>query len=246
MAKKHKHEEHVNHERWLVSFADMMTLLFALFVVLYALSSVEMKKLQELKKSVQFAFHIAGEGKTKDEGVFDRQHGGGDMPMVVPLINAQDGAMKEFLMTTLPKEFQEVTGKSLDVVVSDDTIDFRAPLSSFFEAGKPFPIRSPVMNWLGKVVQGSMTFTSEVRIVIEAPEVLIGERLGKPATSLRLCQDRLWTLRQALRNMPEVRPHSVRIELGQQRELPTIDAARAAADWEDRAQVILSFSTNRD
>jgi hypothetical protein len=245
MAKRHKHEEHVNHERWLVSFADMMTLLFALFVVLYALSSVEMKKLKDLKKSVQWAFHIAGDGKDKDEGVFEKQEGGGDMPMVVPLINAQDGAMKEFLMTTLPKEFEEVTGQSLDVVVSDDTVDFRAPLATFFEAGKPFPIRAEVMNWLGKVVQGSMTFTSEVRVVIETPEVLVGERQGKPFTSLRLCQERLWTLLQALRNMPEVRPHSVRTELGQQRELPTVDPARAAADWEQRAQVIFAFSTNR-
>jgi hypothetical protein len=246
MAKRHQHEEHVNHDRWLVSFADMMTLLFALFVVLYALSSVKLEKLKELKKSVQWAFHIAGEGKTRDEGVFDRQQGGGEMPMAVPLINAQDGAMKEFLMTTLPREFEEVTGSSLDVVVSDDTLDFRAPLASFFEAGKPFPIRSEVMNWLGKVVQGSVGFTSEVRVVIETPDVLIGERHGKPLTSLRLCDERLWTLRQALRNMPEVRPHSVRTELGQQRELPAIDPARAAADWEQRAQVILAFSTNRD
>ena len=38
--KKHHHEEHENDERWLVSFADMMTLLFALFMVLFAISSV--------------------------------------------------------------------------------------------------------------------------------------------------------------------------------------------------------------
>ena len=33
-----KHPEHVNHERWLVSYADFITLLFAFFVVLFASS----------------------------------------------------------------------------------------------------------------------------------------------------------------------------------------------------------------
>ena len=43
--KKHEeHEEHENHERWLVSGFDMMTLLFVLFVVLYAMSSIDMQK----------------------------------------------------------------------------------------------------------------------------------------------------------------------------------------------------------
>ena len=32
-----EHEEHVNHERWLVSYADMLTLLFVLFVVLFSI-----------------------------------------------------------------------------------------------------------------------------------------------------------------------------------------------------------------
>ena len=48
MAKKHKHEEHVNHERWVISFADMMTLLFALFVVLYAMGVQDLEKLKDL------------------------------------------------------------------------------------------------------------------------------------------------------------------------------------------------------
>ena len=47
MAKKHKHEEHVNHERWVISFADMMTLLFALFVVLYALGQADLSKAKD-------------------------------------------------------------------------------------------------------------------------------------------------------------------------------------------------------
>lgn len=41
MGKKQKCPEFENHERWLVSYADMMTLLFALFVVLYALKNAD-------------------------------------------------------------------------------------------------------------------------------------------------------------------------------------------------------------
>jgi chemotaxis protein MotB len=49
-------EEHENEERWLVSYADMMTLLFCLFMVLFAISSVNTSKFQALSKALQNAF----------------------------------------------------------------------------------------------------------------------------------------------------------------------------------------------
>jgi chemotaxis protein MotB len=52
----HHEEEHENEERWLVSFADMMTLLFALFMVLFSISSVNTSKFEELQKSLHDAF----------------------------------------------------------------------------------------------------------------------------------------------------------------------------------------------
>ena len=42
--RKRKPPEHVNHERWLVSYADFITLLFAFFTTLYAISTVDQKK----------------------------------------------------------------------------------------------------------------------------------------------------------------------------------------------------------
>src|ERR1700755_438670 len=51
-----EHEEHENEERWLVSYADMMTLLFCLFMVLFAISSVNTWKCEALQKALQDAF----------------------------------------------------------------------------------------------------------------------------------------------------------------------------------------------
>lgn len=56
MAKKKKHEEHENLERWLVSYADFMTLLFATFVVLYALSQIDVESYANLQDSIRKAF----------------------------------------------------------------------------------------------------------------------------------------------------------------------------------------------
>ncbi|MDD3436145.1 MAG: OmpA family protein [Candidatus Gastranaerophilales bacterium] len=56
MAKKQKHPEHINLERWLISYADFITLLFATFVVLYALSQVDIKDFKALENSIQQAF----------------------------------------------------------------------------------------------------------------------------------------------------------------------------------------------
>jgi len=62
VAKKQHHEEHENHERWLVSYADFITLLFAFFVVLYATSRVDNKKLVQVTNSIKFAMHFKGSG----------------------------------------------------------------------------------------------------------------------------------------------------------------------------------------
>lgn len=59
MARKQKHEEHENHERWLVSYADFITLLFAFFVVMHALSSVNEGKYRVLSDSLVAAFRSA-------------------------------------------------------------------------------------------------------------------------------------------------------------------------------------------
>ncbi|HHH36368.1 MAG TPA: flagellar motor protein MotD, partial [Gammaproteobacteria bacterium] len=56
MARKQKHEEHENHERWLVSYADFITLLFAFFVVMYAISSVNEGKYRVLSDALVAAF----------------------------------------------------------------------------------------------------------------------------------------------------------------------------------------------
>ncbi|MGE5509140.1 MAG: flagellar motor protein MotB [Chitinophagales bacterium] len=51
-----EHEEKENSERWLISYADFITLLMAFFVVLYAMSQVDLKKFEKLKGSLSSAF----------------------------------------------------------------------------------------------------------------------------------------------------------------------------------------------
>jgi chemotaxis protein MotB len=56
MAKKPRHEEHENLERWLGSYADFITLLFAFFVMLYAIASVNTGKFRVLSNAIVAAF----------------------------------------------------------------------------------------------------------------------------------------------------------------------------------------------
>jgi chemotaxis protein MotB len=70
--KKHEeHEEHENHERWLVSYADMMTLLFVLFVVMFAMSNVEQKKFNALKAGLAAGFGQSTSVLTGSSSILD-------------------------------------------------------------------------------------------------------------------------------------------------------------------------------
>lgn len=58
MARKKKHPEHVNHERWLISYADFITLLFAFFVVMFAVSKTDSAKVGRFTESFSKAIGI--------------------------------------------------------------------------------------------------------------------------------------------------------------------------------------------
>jgi len=60
--RKKKPPEHVNHERWLVSYADFITLLFAFFTTMYAISTVDVQKMGKMVTSVRASF---------DAGIFN-------------------------------------------------------------------------------------------------------------------------------------------------------------------------------
>lgn len=81
MARRKNHEEHVNHEAWAIPYGDLITLLLAFFVVMYAVSSVNEGKYRVLAESLVAAFRGApksvrpiqvGDNRaTEDEGRLD-------------------------------------------------------------------------------------------------------------------------------------------------------------------------------
>jgi chemotaxis protein MotB len=60
MSRRKKKHAHANHDRWLVSYADFITLLFAFFVVLYATSEMDNKKVVRMSAAIQGAFQELG------------------------------------------------------------------------------------------------------------------------------------------------------------------------------------------
>ncbi len=82
MARKKKHEEHVNAEAWAIPYGDLVTLLFALFTVMYAMSSVNEGKFRVLSDSMIAAFNGAPKS-LQPLNIGDKEPGkGGDKPLV--------------------------------------------------------------------------------------------------------------------------------------------------------------------
>lgn len=115
MAKKHKHPEHENLERWLVSYADFITLLFATFVVLYALAQVDATDFAKLEDSLKHAFsqNTLLEGQQSilesSDSIFDQQQANSFIPsLMVEYISPkyEEDSFKEIVENI--KELKEI------------------------------------------------------------------------------------------------------------------------------------------
>src|SRR4051794_25442579 len=85
--KKHEEEEHENHERWLVSYADMVTLLMCLFIVLFAMSQIDKAKFAALASGLSASFGAPISvlpGSTPEGSVLDGLPGAVDIASAIP------------------------------------------------------------------------------------------------------------------------------------------------------------------
>jgi chemotaxis protein MotB len=122
MARKKKHEEHVNAEAWAIPYGDLVTLLFALFTVMYAMSSVNEGKFRVLSDSMIAAFHGAPKSM-QPVNIGDKQPGkGGDKPLVgitpTALMKIKDTVTKD----------GNLTPRALGVVDGDQSKDLPGAL----------------------------------------------------------------------------------------------------------------------
>lgn len=110
MARKKKHEEHENLERWLVSYADFMTLLFATFVVLYALSQINVNEFKKVEESLRRAFSSNSIMEGSD-GMMDSGNAITDASAADSMI---DSLFMEYISQRYEKESYEQIKKQVD------------------------------------------------------------------------------------------------------------------------------------
>jgi chemotaxis protein MotB len=84
--RRRESDEPGNHDRWLVSYADFITLLFAFFVVMYAISSVSEGKYRVMSNSIVYAFRsVPGESSGAGAGTISVVSPGDPAPLAIPL-----------------------------------------------------------------------------------------------------------------------------------------------------------------
>jgi len=128
MARKQHVEEHENHERWLVSYADFITLLFAFFVVMYAISQVNEGKYRVLSDSLVTAFN------KPDQPPSSILHSnnpptGSAPPKVIDLAIRQQKQVREFQQAQKQREEQATKMKQM-------AMDLRSSLDSLIKEGQ--------------------------------------------------------------------------------------------------------------
>jgi chemotaxis protein MotB len=116
MARKRREEEHENHERWLVSYADFITLLFAFFVVMYAVSSVNEGKYKVLSNSLTNAFN----NKTGEPGGMPVAVIQGALPMpprpAIKIEKAPDSTKEEVKKAGQRQKMKDVAGNIMEAL----------------------------------------------------------------------------------------------------------------------------------
>jgi chemotaxis protein MotB len=138
MARKKKHPEHVNHERWLISYADFITLLFAFFVVMFAVSQVDSKKMGRFTESFTKAMGIDPIGTGHQGSILNSGEpsgGKGEPNYTEERIGGGAGELQS-VKEALEKYSKEATAlKNLQIIKRRNELVLRIPVGVVFDSG---------------------------------------------------------------------------------------------------------------
>jgi len=176
MARRKKHEEPENHERWLVSYADFITLLFAFFVVMYSISSVNEGKYRVLSDTLEAVFSDPVRSKnpiqlgelSRGEGDLSAEPGEPeaiDYEIELPEIPHRPPPATEADIRTINDLTQQLSGALADMIESEDVIikqgedwlELEIKSRVLFESGESRLERAavPVIGKIADILQSS-------------------------------------------------------------------------------------------
>ena len=179
MSKRHKKpEKEGNHERWLISYADFITLLFAVFVTLYAMSQTDKRKTDQLVASLRESFGYVKTGASSEKlNVTDST----DL-RTIPAIRPQvltPGLRHSQEVTTLThaslKEFHEIKAaieqnlqkygaeKKLNVDVNKRGLVVSLKETGFFDSGDA-TVKQESLPLLAMVAKSLANYSNPIRI----------------------------------------------------------------------------------
>lgn len=162
---KQKHEEHENHERWIIPYADMVTLLFAFFVVMYSISQQDLARLKNVSESVQEAFMGHKKGGPKNKKVILAKSSSEADPKTGNRFIARRTVNNQDVIDEVEKKLQQ---EGFDLVFQDKIspihvkIDSRGVIISIsggflFEEGSTEvqPQMYPVLGMIADIIKGT-------------------------------------------------------------------------------------------
>jgi chemotaxis protein MotB len=170
MARKKEHEKEPNHERWLVSYADFITLLFAVFVTLYAMSQTDKKKAEEVLASMRESFGYSTTSAGSKPTVIDA----GSMS-IVPSIHKMTQAPKKGRSRGSEQDFRATKASieaylmkagaqnKVSVSVTQRGLVVSLKEAGFFDSGSS-TLKQGSLSLLNDVVTSLASYSNSVRI----------------------------------------------------------------------------------
>jgi chemotaxis protein MotB len=165
--KRRRPKPHANHERWLVSYADFITLMFAFFVVMYATSKADVKKQVQMAESIDSAFRTLGlfQDKPTKNGAAGLAHNKegpivpmnvvmGDELMAPPAVKEDLQKLKERLSGMLSNQIAE---HIVSMRIGRDGLVISLREAGFYDSGSAVvhPSSLPTLNKIAGALASS-------------------------------------------------------------------------------------------